>query len=143
MRPHPHSAHLLTSFATARAISRCLGYARYRPHTSCVYKQQRRRMLCQGWGAVWQTAGSCGSCARCGQATSVHVCVCVPRSKEDILSEIRRLQAEMSALEDRVQSSAKMMNGNGTTSQSHVTVLPAASITASAAEDVPQDSKDK
>lgn len=36
------------------------------------------------------------------------------RSKEDILSEIRRLQSEMSALEDRVQTSAKLMNGNGT-----------------------------
>ncbi len=109
----------------------------------CVQAAAAQDALSRQRGAVCQTAGSCGSCARCGPATSVHVCVCVPRSKEDILSEIRRLQAEMSALEDRVQSSAKMMNGNGTTSQSHVTVLPAASITASAAEDVPQDSKDK
>ncbi|KAJ9528879.1 hypothetical protein QJQ45_000441 [Haematococcus lacustris] len=35
----------------------------------------------------------------------------VERSKEDILSEIRRLQSQMSALEDRVQNSAKIMNG--------------------------------
>lgn len=36
-----------------------------------------------------------------------------PRStKEDILSEIRRLQSEMSALEDRVAMSGKMMNGS-------------------------------
>ena len=35
------------------------------------------------------------------------------RSKEDILSEIRRLQNEMTALEDRVQVSAKMMMGTG------------------------------
>mmetsp|Transcript_7911 Transcript_7911/g.16979 ORF Transcript_7911/g.16979 Transcript_7911/m.16979 type:complete len:399 (+) Transcript_7911:320-1516(+) len=34
------------------------------------------------------------------------------RSKEDILSEIRRLQSEMAMLEDRVQSSAKIMNGS-------------------------------
>ncbi|GAX82426.1 hypothetical protein CEUSTIGMA_g9854.t1 [Chlamydomonas eustigma] len=34
----------------------------------------------------------------------------VERSKEDILSEIRRLQSEMSSLEDRVQTSAKIMN---------------------------------
>lgn len=33
-------------------------------------------------------------------------------SKEDILSEIRRLQNEMSALEDRVALSNKMMNGS-------------------------------
>ncbi|KXZ55498.1 hypothetical protein GPECTOR_2g1047 [Gonium pectorale] len=39
------------------------------------------------------------------------------RSKEDILSEIRRLQAQMAELEDRVSSSAKVMNGgsSGTT----------------------------
>ncbi|GLI68172.1 hypothetical protein VaNZ11_012512 [Volvox africanus] len=35
------------------------------------------------------------------------------RSKEDILSEIRRLQAQMAELEDRVSSSAKVMNGGG------------------------------
>lgn len=34
------------------------------------------------------------------------------RSKEDILSEIRRLQGEMSALEDRVQVSTKLMGGD-------------------------------
>ena len=42
--------------------------------------------------------------------THTHVCTC--RSKEDILSEIRRLQSEMSALEERVQSSVKVMNGS-------------------------------
>ncbi|PNH03735.1 putative sugar phosphate/phosphate translocator [Tetrabaena socialis] len=35
------------------------------------------------------------------------------RSKEDILSEIRRLQSQMAELEDRVSSSAKAMNGGG------------------------------
>jgi hypothetical protein len=35
------------------------------------------------------------------------------RSKEDILSEIRRLQSQMAELEDRVSSSAKVMNGGG------------------------------
>ncbi len=35
------------------------------------------------------------------------------RSKEDILSEIRRLQSQMAELEDRVNSSAKVMNGGG------------------------------
>lgn len=35
------------------------------------------------------------------------------RSKEDILTEIRRLQAQMVELEDRVSSSAKVMNGSG------------------------------
>eukprot|EP00199_Chlamydomonas_sp_CCMP681_P002247 CAMPEP_0119108314 /NCGR_PEP_ID=MMETSP1180-20130426/13691_1 /TAXON_ID=3052 ORGANISM="Chlamydomonas cf sp, Strain CCMP681" /NCGR_SAMPLE_ID=MMETSP1180 /ASSEMBLY_ACC=CAM_ASM_000741 /LENGTH=384 /DNA_ID=CAMNT_0007093915 /DNA_START=119 /DNA_END=1273 /DNA_ORIENTATION=- len=34
------------------------------------------------------------------------------RSKEDILSEIRRLQSEMNVLEDRVQNSAKVMNAS-------------------------------
>jgi hypothetical protein len=34
------------------------------------------------------------------------------RSKDDILGEIRRLQAEMLKLEDRVQSSAKLMGGD-------------------------------
>lgn len=35
------------------------------------------------------------------------------RSKEDILSEIRRLQSQMAELEDRVSNSAKVMNGAG------------------------------
>lgn len=33
------------------------------------------------------------------------------RNKDDILGEIRRLQAEMMKLEDRVQTSAKLMGG--------------------------------
>lgn len=33
------------------------------------------------------------------------------RTKDDILGEIRRLQAEMVKLEDRVQTSAKLMGG--------------------------------
>ncbi|KAG2501749.1 hypothetical protein HYH03_000249 [Edaphochlamys debaryana] len=36
------------------------------------------------------------------------------RSKEDILTEIRRLQAQMAELEDRVSTSAKVMNGSAT-----------------------------
>jgi hypothetical protein len=39
--------------------------------------------------------------------------LCTPRNKDDILGEIRRLQAEMSALDTRVESSSKMMGMNG------------------------------
>ncbi len=76
------------------------------------------------------------------------------RSKEDILSEIRRLQAEMSALEDRVQSSAKLMNGSGgagggaggpgqAQDAAPVTLLPSNAGAASAPQDKAQDDKDK
>lgn len=59
------------------------------------------------------------------------------RSKEDILSEIRRLQSEMTALEDRVQTSAKIMGGSGAGAAAEgkdVTPAP---------DEMPQGSKDK
>ena len=60
------------------------------------------------------------------------------RSKEDILSEIRRLQSEMSALEDRVSSSsAKMLGATGDVE------APSASQATPAPTDFPPDSKDK
>ncbi len=40
-----------------------------------------------------------------------HSCARERRSKEDILSEIRRLQSQMAELEDRVSSSAKVTAG--------------------------------
>ena len=57
------------------------------------------------------------------------------RSKEDILSEIRRLQSEMTALEDRVQTSAKIMGDSAPGS--------AAPPAVPAPDEMPQGSKDK
>ena len=61
------------------------------------------------------------------------MCLLYIRSKEDILSEIRRLQSEMSSLEDRVTASAKIMGTAGTQPES----------TAAAPEAIPEGSKDK
>ena len=56
------------------------------------------------------------------------------RSKEDILSEIRRLQSEMTALEDRVTSSSAKMMGSDVEAQAPATSAPS---------DFPPGSKDK
>ncbi len=56
------------------------------------------------------------------------------RSKEDILSEIRRLQSEMTALEDRVQTSAKIMGAEKPVVTASSTPAP---------DDMMQDDKDK
>lgn len=61
------------------------------------------------------------------------------RSKEDILSEIRRLQSEMSALEDRVTSSSAKMLGSGDVEAP----APASSGPTPAPTDFPTGSKDK
>lgn len=81
-----------------------------------------------------------------GGGTTVHV----ERSKEDILSEIRRLQNEMSALEDRVALSNKMMNGSaGSTvggvagSGVDIGAAGAAAVISYEARDAAQDDKDK
>ncbi|KAG1680763.1 hypothetical protein FOA52_008096 [Chlamydomonas sp. UWO 241] len=64
------------------------------------------------------------------------------RSKEDILSEIRRLQGEMSALEDRVQVSAKIMGADAdkAPARAPVDTKETTPLLASAGE---EDEKDK
>lgn len=63
------------------------------------------------------------------------------RSKEDILSEIRRLQAQMAALESRVATSSKM-NGSAVVSASAESETQANGNTAITTE-APQGDKDK
>ena len=61
---------------------------------------------------------------------------CHCRTKEDILSEIRRLQAEMSVLEDRVNISNKIMNGDSHPGPLNTEPTPAP-------HEVKQEEKDK